>query len=1119
MQGTTTCDGKSGSWGYYAQDAAYYASLGAAYVKVDSCGNPSDPSLSGQDHDVAMGMYTDFQQALQQAYGAAGLPVPFYSMCGWYKWYPARAFPAGVGNSWRVGPDALSWANVLINWDTLADSWMFTGPGQYLDPDEIGPTQSPAQQASQMNVIAITGAPLLLSFDLRNLTADDVAWAANPEVIAVHQDDGAPNFRRLGGGPVSGSLLSPSTRQTCDQANPTLQWRRVPSSGVPGAFYLYPAGTSAYSLHAHHAWSGQSCGHNEQAWFVADGNNTCCDEDCTNALWVFNETDSTVASVFATTAAGLKQRLPGSYLTVDPVPNALFLNERYNETDPRWLAQRFAFDDASGLFTSMADGTCIGAPSAWPDVTNVWVRLLADGSVAAVFLNTDPSAEHTVTCDASCFAAAGFAASNVLRSRDIRSRIDNGTLTAGDGFSVVVPANGASAMFRFTPTTGTSSVAPDFVSALPAHPRLVLTEARKAEIRGYVESHPDAASFWNTTQAQADFWMGQRVPGRAGPSGSPNARMVLQQVYSLGMAWAITGQEAYALRAIEWVGNATASPQWDINNTAQLNTGEMMHVAGFALDWFYELLSPQQRADMVTAIVNTGLARVWAALDSSPPSANAQQFVSSFSNWNTVILGGTIMGCLAVAGEPGTPDWVTSKLLPAALANLKKWSASAWDPEGAWPEGPNYSGYAARYLAPTVAAMKTATGSDGGLLTPGALKAQRYHLHELSPALQYYYYYDARPDPETVGSYLAYAGWASDAAGAYGVRESVKALAPFNPLNTTGNPSMNAPVALLYFTPLGNASDYVALPTIQQFPGVTLVTARSSWVDPNATFISFKGRIEGWDWAHSHLDGLSWIYQSEGTWFSQDLGADSYALPQYFSKSRYSLYRTSTAGHNTLSFAGANQYCVPEETYTSDCSNVTMPLYVGPSSAYGNGGRGLRGAANAPTVDAYAIVDATQAYSRLKDFTLERAQRGFIVAGGVRTLVTVDEVDISSGSPPPLWWSMHTIANISLAADGTTATLTTYNTSIPIEVAVVTGATTCPGVAFVVTPIDLQPPYVPTPGVSRLTLIADALTCTRLVVAVGPAASQLQLQVNPLAAWEASGPIASAAAAAATASR
>ena len=449
-KGPGTCDGRTGSGGHYAQDAAYYAHLGASYVKVDSCGGT-------QDHDGAMDLYAAFGEALASAYAAVGLPMPFYSLCGWYAFYAASAFSRGVGNSWRIGPDALSWQNVLINVDTAANTGAFTGRGQYNDVDEIGPNISPAQQASQMNLIAIIGSPLLLSVDLLHAAPGSLDWAMAPEVIAVHQDDAptGPRYARVAGGPLAARLLSPLTHLPCDASDPRVVWATAQSPARPGWRTVSPSGSAAWSLHANHAWSDDYCSHNEQAWLAPSANATCCDEACSNQLFTFSHSDGTIANRIFNSSIS---HFPGPFLTVDAVPNTLFFNQRFNASDARAAAQTFSLINVTAdadivMLSSRVDGTCIGAPARLPDTTNVWARRLADGSAAFLFLNNGAEA-MSIGCNEACLmAGGGFAASAVLHVRDIRARVDAGTVAVAEGYAVTVPPGGASAMFRMTPST------------------------------------------------------------------------------------------------------------------------------------------------------------------------------------------------------------------------------------------------------------------------------------------------------------------------------------------------------------------------------------------------------------------------------------------------------------------------------------------------------------------------------------------------------------------------------------------------------------------------------------------------------------------------------------------
>lgn len=283
--------------------------------------------------------------------------------------------------------------------------------------------------------------------------------------------------------------------------------------------------------------------------------------------------------------------------------------------------------------------------------------------------------------------------------------------------------------------------------ALQPHPRLVLTDSRRQQIADFASTDPVAKQFATWTIAQADSAV--RCPTPAPGDNPPNARAVLQQVYSLGLAWAVTGNETYADAAVATVLLQSASPQWDLNGQVELNTGEMFHAIGFGLDWFYSRFTPEQRANVTSQLVNVGLSKVLAALTQSPPPSWAGAFVNTSSNWNTVILGGAVMGCLAIVGEPRAPAWVNATLLPAALGNLAAWSGQGWAPDGGWKEGPNYGGYTARYLAPTAAALLSATGDDAGILSwPGVLQSPRFLVGSMAPNREYFYWFDTRDIPE-----------------------------------------------------------------------------------------------------------------------------------------------------------------------------------------------------------------------------------------------------------------------------------------------------------------------------------------------------------------------------------
>lgn len=636
-------------------------------------------------------------------------------------------------------------------------------------------------------------------------------------------------------------------------------------------------------------------------------------------------------------------------------------------------------------------------------------------------------------------------------------------------------------------------------AALPTHPNLILTPARAAFLR-QLPSSPDpfAQLFIARTLAQAATL---HFDAAAASTGAPNARTIVQTVYTLGVAAALSGNATFSAIGASSFLHAALAPSWDTNGSVpELNTGEMLHATALGLDWFYAELSPTNRSDVVAAIV-ARLALIRDALSASPPPWSIA-FVSTESNWNMVILGGTVIATLAVEHEPGAPSWV-SQLRADALANIMAWSAGGWGPSGAWPEGVNYGGYTTRYIVPLIASLLSATGSDGGLRAlPGVLAAPRWLVASLAPTRPFpelWAYFDARGTPETIASYLALAAWAKDAAAAAGVKRLLTALAPQSPIDDGETTAMNAPLACLYYTPLGAPGDDAALPLVEHWAGPLTAAARSSWTDENATFIGFKAHNTSALWAHTHLDGGSFVFANEGQWFAQELGSDSYAAPGYFSKSRFQLYRTNISGHNTISFGGRNPFCEVLATYASDCPASPMRVF--------NATPARAGAAGPLTVDAFAVVNLTAGFARAIP-GVRRVERGFIVGGGRAQLVTVDEVEVDGATELPIWWSLHTVANVSLAPGSATATLTTWNTTWAVTVSFLAGASDCAAAAFSVAPLNLLPPLVPTPSVSVLRLVAgDARACSRVVVAVGVSPPGVGEGVRPLEEWEVEGPL------------
>jgi hypothetical protein len=337
-----------------------------------------------------------------------------------------------------------------------------------------------AQTLTQVAFIAVIGSPMLISFDLSAVAGPDdpdVALFLNPEMLAVHWDAGIarPNYyAKLRGGFFGADKLPPRTRLPCNASDPTVRWTFLPTVNATTG-YLESVNAPGLCLSAGPSWPFTT--NNAQGiWLSACGGADCGDSLCSNFQFSFvaaaaaaataeggEGSETQIAGGNVSTVANLDWFNPaarnpaaGPFVTLSPVPDALFLEERlsgptgslFNDS----TAQLWTLDPVTGLLANPSTGTCVGAQPR--DTTNVWVRRLEGGAAALLLVNIGPEAA-TVSCDGACLAEAGFGAGvGLLAVRDIWARTDNGTVAAGDGYSAVVGGDGASVFVRLTVVGG-----------------------------------------------------------------------------------------------------------------------------------------------------------------------------------------------------------------------------------------------------------------------------------------------------------------------------------------------------------------------------------------------------------------------------------------------------------------------------------------------------------------------------------------------------------------------------------------------------------------------------------------------------------------------------------------
>jgi len=387
------------------------------------------------------------------------------------------------------------------------------------------------------------------------------------------------------------------------------------------------------------------------------------------------------------------------------------------------------------------------------------------------------------------------------------------------------------------------------------------------------------------------------------------------------------------------------------------------------------------------------------------------------------------------------PD-VAPAVLKRARASLEH-GLDGFEPDGGWEEGPTYWNYATRYLAYAVASLRSATGSMQGIeRSPGVSRTGDFRMHTIGPTGKNFNFADSSEAPGDSPQMFALA-WAFKR----------PEFADFERRRSHSDPSV---FDLLWYQPQQEEpAAPPKVPTGAIFRGVSVAAFRGAWDDPNATWVAFKG---GDNRAHhGHLDLGTFVLDALGERWAIDLGSDNYNLP---SKLRWTYYRYSTPGHNTLTLNGANQI-----------EAATAPLI------------GFHAASDR----SYAIADLTDAYGD----HAKRVLRGLEVLNG-RDVLIQDEIQLRKGDQ--LAWAMHTRATIDLR--GRTAVLRQGGKALTARLLYPPGAT------FTVEPATAPPPQNRNEGVSRLMIRFRVVEPTHIAVLFTPGEAEAKVpKLQPVSSW------------------
>lgn len=446
--------------------------------------------------------------------------------------------------------------------------------------------------------------------------------------------------------------------------------------------------------------------------------------------------------------------------------------------------------------------------------------------------------------------------------------------------------------------------------AMPATtPRLLFTRDELTRMRARA-GHPKLARFRDAVLARATSTLTAppiipsiTLRGEPDPPGEDKglacARALQGRVFTLGMAWELTGDARYLEHAALQLEQAVRDWRIWVDTAHQppfdLMTGEQSLTYGIAIDWLLPALDAPRRTAIVDGVIKRGLDAYLAAVEQEKPPG----WHTAMHNWNTVCNGGAVV--LALALQTIAADKAERVLRRGVPAMDRYWDHLQAD--GGWDEGTGYWRYGHRYA----------------LMAAEALRRGRHPAGEAvfkRPGVRHTGYFPLVFNP---GMRLA-AGFGDSNSRAYdpifyflGARYRDAAFIWYQdraPLDTERVGWPDAALALIWrpvdepWLPEASASYAPSIPPAAVFPAIGWALLAPSQPDP-PHFLSFKnGSLAA---NHTHLDLNHVSVGVNDEMLLIELGNRPYPADYFRADRRYGYYEIGTRGHNTVLIGGRGQ--------------------------------------------------------------------------------------------------------------------------------------------------------------------------------------------------------------------
>ena len=470
----------------------------------------------------------------------------------------------------------------------------------------------------------------------------------------------------------------------------------------------------------------------------------------------------------------------------------------------------------------------------------------------------------------------------------------------------------------------------------------------------------------------------------------PISREVICRMIILGYAWQITGEEKYAERAKTEIEKVCSYDDWCTSHF--LATAEMALAVSIGYDWFYDYL-----AEDIKSIIND---KVW-SYAIFPALNDNHWFTWSKNNWNSICYSGIGIACMTFFDFDAD---AASEFLQMCYENMPI-AFENFTPCGAYAEGPGYSQSGMDAIVNFVATSKNFFGTDFGMSEVAGFKELgKFPVYITTPTGVFNFGDNKARMCFTPSLHWYATEYESPLLACYQMSDEPGDFAPDTSENTerNGGGKSCALSSLWYnraYTPeAADFSDEQLYLPLYSDVGQDMVLMRSAYLDENATFAGIKG---GYNFInHGDLDIGTFVFDSMGVRWAEELGPGPYDAPNYFLNTpaggRWKNYSKRAEGQNTLvinpKMTLDDQYVLAEGKFiywekTDDGGLTTLDM-----------------------TDAYRMNGAT------------KVERGFELYDNYSSLKITDNVKCLLKSD--IYWFMHTKADIEISDDGKTAILT-----------------------------------------------------------------------------------------------